>query len=66
MNFAELVKSKTFWTAMSGIVVTMGSVAQGALRWQDAILPILTALIGVFLKDALVAQTKTLQPPPQS
>jgi hypothetical protein len=60
MNFAELIKSKTFWAAISGIIATIGAVFSGAMTWGSAIMPILTAIIGIFLKDGQVAQTKML------
>jgi hypothetical protein len=60
MNFAELVKSKTAWTAIGTVIGVVGAVFQGAMTWSAAIMPICSALIGLFLKDALVSQTKEL------
>jgi cytochrome c biogenesis protein CcdA len=60
MNFVEIFKSKTFWAAISGIVATIGAVFSGSMSWSSAIMPILTAIIGIFLKDGQVAQTKML------
>jgi len=54
MNWKELVKSKTFWTGMSAIVVGIGLCVQGDTA--TGIPMITTALIGIFLKDG---QTKS-------
>jgi hypothetical protein len=56
MNWAELVKSKTFWTAIGGMVTTIGACVQGAMDWKSAIMPILVSLIGLFLKDGQIKQ----------
>ena len=61
MNWSELIKSKTAWTAIGTLVTVVGSVFQGAMTWGQAAMPIVTALIGLFLKDALVTQTKELK-----
>lgn len=61
MNWNELIKSKTAWTAIGSVVGTLGMVFQGAMTWGQAAMPIVTALIGLFLKDALVSQTKELK-----
>jgi uncharacterized membrane protein len=58
---AELLKSKTFWTAIIGVLTTVAAVLTGQMTKADAIMPILTALVGIFLKDGLLSQTKTLQ-----
>jgi cytochrome c biogenesis protein CcdA len=60
MNFSELIKSKTFWAAISGVIATVGAVFSGAMTWSAAIMPILTAIIGIFLKDGQVSQTKAM------
>ena len=58
---AELLKSKTFWTALIGILTTVGAVLTGEMTWATAIMPILTALVGIFLKDGLLSQTKEIK-----
>ena len=60
MNWQELLKSKTAWTAIGSIVGVIGAAAQGGMTWGQTVMPVLTALIGLFLKDALVTQTKDL------
>jgi hypothetical protein len=61
MNFNELLKSKTFWTGVGGIVTTLGAVFTGNMTWSAALMPIITSLVGLFVKDALISQTKELK-----
>jgi CDP-diglyceride synthetase len=58
MNLTELLKSKTFWTAIGGIITTVGAAMTGTMTWSQAIMPILTALIGIFLKDGQINAAK--------
>ena len=58
MNIAELLKSKTFWSAIGGIIATVGAAMTGTMTWSQAIMPILTAMIGIFLKDGQISAQK--------
>ena len=50
MNIKELVKSKTFWTGIIGIVTGIGMVVQGD---HNGVNIILTSLVGIFIRDAV-------------
>lgn len=54
----EIFKSKTFWAALAGIVATVGAGLSGQMTWGQAGPAILTALIGIFLKDGQITATK--------
>ncbi len=55
---AEILKSKTFWAALAGIVTAVGSAITGSMSWVQAGTLILTALMGMFLKDGQISATK--------
>jgi len=50
MNLNSLVKSKTFWTGIVGIVTGAGMLVQGD---HAGVQVILTSLIGIFVRDAI-------------
>ena len=54
----ELLKSKTFWTAITAVVGMVAAVATGEMAWQTALPGIITAVLSVFVKDAVVSATK--------
>ena len=53
MNIS-LLKSKTFWTGISGLVAAVGGVLTGALDLGVAIQTGVTSLVAIFLRDAIV------------
>lgn len=59
MNFRDLLKSKTFWTAITGILGTLGGYMQGAVSLKEAAFAILGSLMAIFIKDAMVSATKS-------
>ena len=50
----ELLKSKTLWTGVSAIVAAAGSFAVGEIEIAQAIQVVVTALIGIFIRDGMV------------
>lgn len=46
------LKSFTNWAAIGGLLVTIGTLMQGKMRWEEAINPILTALVALGLRRA--------------
>lgn len=58
MNFRDLLKSKTFWTAITAILGTVGGYVQGAVSLKEAVFAILGSLMALFLKDAMVSASK--------
>ena len=50
----DWLKSKTLWTAIGSVVATVGLVAQGSMTWQQAMPVIVTAVVGVFVRDAVI------------
>jgi len=53
MNVEVLFRSKTFWTGVTGIVAAAGGYATGEIEAGAALQTVLTALIGIFLRDAV-------------
>lgn len=60
-NFAELLKSGTFWTAISGIIATIGAGFMGQLSWATVGTNVLLALIGIFLKNGQISQNEEVK-----
>lgn len=54
----ELLKSKTFYAALAGIITAVGGAVTGGMTWIQAGTLILTALMGMFLKDGQITATK--------
>ena len=48
-----LLKSKTFWAGASGIIAALGGLMTGALPLESALQTGLTALLGIFFRDAI-------------
>ncbi len=63
MNFGELVTTKTFWTAVAGVITTVGAVVTGEMGWTSAIAPTVMSLLGVFIRDGMISGQKTLAEP---
>lgn len=55
MNFKELLKSKTFWTGVSGIIAAAASYFQGAMSVKEAVMTAGGALLAIFLRDGLAS-----------
>jgi hypothetical protein len=53
MQWATLLKSKTFWTSVAGLATAIGGGVSGAMDPGTAIQTGLTALVGIFLRDAI-------------
>jgi hypothetical protein len=53
MNIKTLVKTKTFWTGVSGLVVAAGGVATGTMDPGTAIQTAIGSLIAIFLRDGV-------------
>jgi len=53
MNIEVLFRSKTFWTGAAGVVAALGGYAMGEIEAGVALQAVLTALIGIFLRDAV-------------
>ncbi|MEW6263369.1 MAG: hypothetical protein AB1641_09845 [Thermodesulfobacteriota bacterium] len=56
MNLNELLKTKTFWTGLAGLLTAIGGYATGDLAPAVAIQTGLISCIGIFLRDALTKQ----------
>ena len=48
-----LFKSKTFWAGAAGILAAVGGFLTGTLPAEAALQTALTALLGMFFRDAL-------------
>ncbi|MFH1136567.1 MAG: hypothetical protein V1816_10855 [Pseudomonadota bacterium] len=48
-----LFKSKTFWAGAAGIIAALGGFLTGSLPLEAALQTGLTALLGIFFRDAL-------------
>jgi len=58
MNWNELLKSKTVWTGVAGVVAAASAYFTGQLALYPAIMSALGSLAAVFIKDAVVSATK--------
>lgn len=48
------IASKTFWAAAAAILGAVGTVCTGEMAWQQAVPVIVTAVVGVFVRDGAV------------
>jgi len=53
---SELLKSKTVWTGISGLVVAAGGFFTGSLEAGMAIQTAITSLLGIFLRAGIEKQ----------
>ena len=53
MNWAALIRSKTFWAGIAGMVAAIGGVATGEMSVAQGIQTALIAVLGVFGRDAV-------------
>ena len=53
MNWAALVRSKTFWAGIAGLVAAIGGVVTGEMSTGQGIQTALIAVLGVFGRDAV-------------
>lgn len=58
MNFRDLLKSKTFWTAITTILGSIGAYVQGAMSIKEAVFAVIGALFALFLKDSQISASK--------
>jgi hypothetical protein len=58
MNWNELLKSKTVWTGVAGVVAAASAYFTGQVGLYPAIMSALGSLAAVFIKDAVVSATK--------
>lgn len=49
----DLLKSKTFWTGVAGVIAAVGGFFTGTLEIGMAINTALTSLIGIFLRNGM-------------
>lgn len=49
----ELLKSKTFWTGIAGILTAAGGYFTGDIEAQNAIQIAVAALASIFIRDAI-------------
>jgi len=60
-NFAELLKSGTFWTAMTGILGFVSAGFMGGMTWSAVATNVFLALVGIFLKNGQINQTEEVK-----
>lgn len=56
LNFSALLRSKVFWTAVIGILTSIGSACAGDVSWPTAVQSIFACLFAVFFRDTLAKQ----------
>ena len=56
--FSRLVKSKTFWTALTGIIAAVGAKVTGEIETTAMLQTIGAALLAMFIRDS-IAKTGT-------
>lgn len=52
----NLIKTKTFWAGIAGLITAAGGAVTGELTTASAVQTGLISLIGIFLRDALPAK----------
>ena len=62
VNWYGLVHSATFWTAVSGIVASIGLFVQGDLSFIALAWAVWGALVAVFIRNALPLPQKAVKP----
>jgi hypothetical protein len=50
----ELLKSKTFWTGVTGILTAVGGLCTGTMDFNTALPVIITSLSAIFLKHGQI------------
>lgn len=50
---AELLRSKTFWTAVAGIITATGAYFTGEITLATAIQSVFAALVVIFLREGV-------------
>lgn len=58
MNTPEIVKSKTFWTGVAGVIAAASAYFTGQITLYPAIMSALGSLAAIFIKDAVVTASK--------
>lgn len=58
MNWSELLKSKTVWAGVAGVVTAASAYFTGQVGLYPAIMSALGSLAAIFIKDAVVAAAK--------
>lgn len=53
MNWTVLLRSKTFWTGVAGLIAASGGYATGEMSGGVAVQTALTSLIGIFLRNSV-------------
>ena len=56
MNIKGLIKTKTFWTAVSGVVAAIGGMITGTIDIGMTIQTIFGALVAICLRDGMVKE----------
>ena len=54
--WARLKTSKVAWTAVSGILTTLGLLAKGEISWQAALVSVATGLVILFGRDTMAGK----------
>jgi hypothetical protein len=52
-----IFRTKTFWSAVAGMVVALGGFATGEVDLGTTIQTITTGLVGIFLRQGLITST---------
>lgn len=52
-NLKDLLKTKTFWAGVTGLIAACGGYMTGDITGGAAIQTALTAIMGIFIRDAL-------------
>ncbi len=58
MDVAGLLKTKTFWTGLAGLIGAVGGYLTGAIDLKTAIEAAFASLVTIFLRDAILKTEK--------
>lgn len=54
INMKNLVKTKTFWAGMAGLVAAVGGAVTGDVSTAQAVQTGIVSLMGIFLRDGML------------
>ena len=58
MNIKELLKSKTFWAGIAGLIGAAGGYATGSIDVGSAVQTGLISVLSIFIRDGMVTENK--------
>jgi len=57
--FSRLIKSKTFWTGVAGILAAVGAKMAGEITTSVMLTTVMTAALAIFIRDGVAKNGST-------